>query len=354
MPSASFQRRRPRTQEMCWLLLGLSLSSMAGSGCVPNTKIGRSEAHSASADAVTIGTKAEIDLKLIAPVEASDVEFQLANRSAEEIRIDSVKASCGCLRIDDYPERLEPGEQGKVTLSVDSRRQPGRFVQNLLIRGQTPSGHPRETWVELKGFVQGVIVERPHVRMGIAAKGRHITISGVLVGHSGTVQIAPPPSKAFDVVSTSIDPAEGSPFRPFHIRLVVKATEEAQSIHERLNVRVVTSTTTYETPVVVSGLIGGAIRVVPSALVFNLSSASRQKDCKTLTVGMLEGQATPRNVQLEFDRNLLHAAIEMQTPQEIRYSISVYRLAASEPYSGEIEVRDGDRLMSRVPVVVIP
>lgn len=355
MFSTKLQRRNNRTPKTRFPVVGMLLASIAAVGCGAHPKIEISQPRSTPDKTVSIGEMtAEFNVGQIDPMNESHVKFQLVNRSAEAILIDSVKTSCGCLKADDHPERLSPDEQGEITLSIDSHRRPGRFEQKVRILGKTPAGDTRETCVNLKGFVRGIIVEQSHARMGVVSVGHQVTVSGTLVGHSDTVQIHVSPSENLGVVETSIDPAGNSPLRSFHVRMVVKSGKEAKSIHEQLDVSVVTSTNTYQTPVVVSGLIAGPIRVTPSAIVFNLRSVSKGKDSTTVTIALLETQESIENVELDFDRELFRVAIEAQSPREVQYRISVNSSSASKVYNSAIDVRDGDRLVTRIPVVVIP
>ena len=361
MFSTGFQRSSHRTREAFCLHVGLSLSLVFVSGCGAYVTSDSGGQQSGSVDAgvvqnsIEVGdAEADIDLGIIDPHESSAVRFRLVNRTAEEIQIDSVKTSCGCLKADDYPERLQPSAQGEITLSVDSRRPPGRFDQSLHVFGETRSGNEWETRVRLRGFVRGILLEQTHVRMGVVTKGHQVAVSGIVIGHPESVEVRVSQPEMLDVVETSIDPAGESPLRPFYVRLAVKGTEEAQPIHEQLDVKVVAATATYSSPVLVTGLIGGSIRVTPSALVFNLRSASRGKDNLTLTVATLNRQETIRDLELAFNRDLFHVAVEAQTPNEIRYRISVNASAVLKPYTGAIDVVDAGRLSGRVSVVVVP
>jgi len=316
-------------QIFCLLLL-----TIGAGGCGTNPRNERGARHSSSRIVALGGSGAEINLNLLSPSETASVHFQLANRGTDEVLIESVKTSCGCLKIDHYPERLAPNEQKEIGLSLDSRRSPGRFSQKLLVVGTTPSGRKSETPVTLKGFVQGVLLERPHVRLGLATPGQHVTVAGLLVARPGAAELHVTPSKLFDVQKTSIEPPGKGPLRAFYVQFVVKPTEEAQPIFERLRVSIVTSTGTYEDTVDVSGLLAGEIGVTPLALVFNLSSTSRQGASKTLTVAASDTLETVEDVELGFDRELLRIAIRKRVRQEICYDVSV-NASVSEPYTGK-------------------
>jgi hypothetical protein len=339
-------------------LAGLSLLAVSIAGCggmESSTKDRQGQQVSAEPATILMGdTEAKIDVGVIDSRESSSIRFFLENKAAEEIRVESVKTTCGCLKANKYPNSLQAGTRGEMKLSVDSRRPPGQFHQSLYVFGKTPSGKEVNAAIRLYGFVRGVLIEQSHVRLGTVSMGHHFTISGTIVGHPEAVEIDVSPSNALDVLNLSVNPAEESALRSFHARLVVREANKARTLHEHLSVKVTTATATYDSSVLVTGQVPGTLIASPSALVFNLRSKSEMKNNRSLIVSSSGKQQVIGDLKLEFDRDLLGIAVEEQNPHETRYRVTVNPLTLVKPYSGAIEVLEAGRHVSRVRVLIVP
>jgi hypothetical protein len=62
------------------------------------------------------------------------VDFEFTNTGNEPLVILKADVSCGCLSAD-YPKTpIQPGEKGKITVTVDTKDQKGEFNKHLFVK----------------------------------------------------------------------------------------------------------------------------------------------------------------------------------------------------------------------------
>lgn len=78
--------------------------------------------------------------------------FQFSNTGQAEVRLHSVKASCGCTTPSWTREPVKPGERGRIEVTYDSKNRPGPFNKSITVTYDTTAG-ARPIILAIKGDV---------------------------------------------------------------------------------------------------------------------------------------------------------------------------------------------------------
>lgn len=335
--------------------VAILLFSMIVVGCSSKNEPMKSIKRTSSGDSILIGgSKCELDLGIVDKRSDNDFRFYLENQTSEEIQITSIKTTCGCVKVNEFPKHLKSGERANIVLVVDSRRPPGRFEQSLNVICNNRSGVEIETNVPIRGYVRGVVVKQSYIRMGIVPNGHQITISGEIVGHSGPVDISVLPSESFGVVSKQIDDDGVSPSRTFCVILIFNSAEVVKSVEEKIGFKISTQTDVYDISVPVTGQVTGAIKISPPAVVFNLASTSIANDNISITLSEMGSSRDMSLLDVKYDHELFTVSQKERLSQKVCYNILVNRASALKPSTSIIDILYGDQIIGRVPVVVVP
>src|SRR5690349_15434733 len=64
--------------------------------------------------------------------------FAITNTGKAVLEISRVSPSCGCTTVGDYPKKLEPGQSGQFSFTLDSQKLHGAYSKNITIHSNDP------------------------------------------------------------------------------------------------------------------------------------------------------------------------------------------------------------------------
>ncbi|MCM8541268.1 MAG: DUF1573 domain-containing protein [Lentisphaeraceae bacterium] len=79
-----------------------------------------------------VWTKTELDIKTTSSKEKYEASFEYKNTSNKTINFVKIKASCGCIVLD-KPEKVEPGESGKITFKAPIPYGGGSYTKSISV-----------------------------------------------------------------------------------------------------------------------------------------------------------------------------------------------------------------------------
>ncbi|NIL95768.1 MAG: DUF1573 domain-containing protein [Planctomycetales bacterium] len=109
--------------------------------------------------AVKMFNKLEHDFGDVAKGTATEYRFQIKNLYLEDMRIKSVRASCGCTTPSITKELLKSGETSELVARFNTDRFEGQHGATLTVRFASP--FPAEVRVKVKGYVRRDVVIHP-------------------------------------------------------------------------------------------------------------------------------------------------------------------------------------------------
>ena len=97
--------------------------------------------------------KTEHDFGKILQGEQVSYTFRFKNVGNAPLIITSIEKTCGCTSPDFSNEPIKPGEEGKITITYDSKGHKGFQNKRLIVKANT---NPSETILRIKAHVENI------------------------------------------------------------------------------------------------------------------------------------------------------------------------------------------------------
>ena len=97
--------------------------------------------------------KTEHDFGKILQGEQVSYTFKFKNVGNAPLIITSIEKTCGCTSPDFSNEPIKPGEEGKITITYDSKGHKGFQNKRLIVKANT---NPSETIIRIKAQVENI------------------------------------------------------------------------------------------------------------------------------------------------------------------------------------------------------
>ena len=158
--------------------------------------------------------------------------FIVTNSGTSDLRINNVKASCGCTTVD-WPKVLEPGATGEIVLEIDTARLRSKRVKKY---ATISSNDPRTP--QLKIYIQGELIQiLDHEPKVLALSGLNGTVLESTTdadtrraGYASHVTFATTRSLAFDYLRDTLGRRSDPDYVPLLRGLCHAVVDEADSV----------------------------------------------------------------------------------------------------------------------------
>ncbi len=217
------------------------------------------------------------DLGVVARGAKVEHRFTIENNNEEEIRIESVKSSCGCTTAKLTRQVLKSWEKAEIVVTLDTRGEPGRKDATITVVFAPPFS--AEVQLHLHAFIRGDVVVQPGAaEFGLvpqgAGGGRKLKISyapGRPDWRIVRIECANPHVEAV-AVETGRTP------KLVNYELSVNLKKDTPPGYIRDQLVLVTNDFNAQSarvPVPVEGLVTAALSVQPSSLMMGLAKAGQ-------------------------------------------------------------------------------
>ncbi len=202
--------------------------------------------------------------------------FTIENNNEEEIRIESVKSSCGCTSAKVTKQVLKSWEKAEVVVTLDTRAEPGRKDGTITVVFAPP--FTAEVQLHLHAFIRGDVVVQPGAaEFGLVGQGAG-AVRKLKISYAGRpdwrivqIESANPHIEAV-AVETGRTPSQ------INYDLTVNLKSDAPPGYIRDQLVLVTNdfvATSARVPVPVEGLVVAPLSAQPSPLMMGLAEAGR-------------------------------------------------------------------------------
>lgn len=261
--------------------------------------------------------------------------FLFTNRGNRDLRVESIKTSCGCTAAVISADVILPGKEGTIRATFDTTEFSGEKAKSISVHSNDPLSPV--TTLTLQGEVTvEVEVEPTQLYLGRLSRGREETYTiDVLYDERKSIEVTgithTHPAIRVQTGDVQIGRKKGK-------RLRVSVTKAAEL--GRLNDQIVVTTTSKKRPTItipVFGSIEGDVIVLPSQISFGVV---RQGVGKTQYIRIQNRSAQPVSVvQVTSSLDSIVAKIAEITPgKEYRLSLRVKGDSTPGKIRGSIEV----------------
>ncbi len=202
--------------------------------------------------------------------------FTVENNNEEDIRLESVKSSCGCTTAKMTKQALKSWEKAEIVVTLDTRGEPGRKDATITVVLAPPFS--AEVQLQLHAFIRGDIVVQPGaVEFGLVNQGAGASRK-LKISYAGRpnwqilrIESANPHVEASAVVA-------GRPPGLVNYDLTVTLKKDAPPGYIRDQLVLVTDDVnprSARVPVAVEGLVVAGLSIQPSPLMMGLAEAGR-------------------------------------------------------------------------------
>jgi hypothetical protein len=201
--------------------------------------------------------------------------FYVVNRTADELQLVDVRASCGCTTGRILTPRIPPGKTGIVEAVMDTRNFVGRKPTKLFVTVGSASGKQVEVALGIVSNILADVVLNPgSVDFGVVSRGQsskqQVSIERIDAPDWRAVRMVSA-SKAIDAELQEVGRKDGR----VNYLLTVALKPDAPAGQLRDEIRILTNDEASPVvPVLVTGMIRGELTVSPSSLGLGRSNSA--------------------------------------------------------------------------------
>ena len=261
--------------------------------------------------------------------------FRFTNQGEQELRIESVKTSCGCTAAVISEEVIPPGKEGTISATFDTTHFSGEKAKGISVYSNDPL-QPVAT-LTLQGEITIEVAAEPaQLYLGRLRRGEEVTRS---------VDVLYDAQKPIDIVkienshpSISVYPEDLTTEDKKGKKLVVTLKKDAPL--GRLNDRIVVTTTSQKKPVLeipVFGSIEGDVVILPPQVSFGVV---RKGETKTQEISIKNRGTKPVQV-VRIQNSAANVVAELAPVKEgEEYRLTLKTKGESQPgrIQGEVQV----------------
>lgn len=294
----------------------------------------------------------EIDLGLIDTVAGTKIVCWFENTLGRTLKVRKIATSCGCLKVEKFPEEVKAGERMPVVLLADARRSAADFEQRLSVVCEDESGEEFGASTRVRGIVRGVFLDQLHVRLGQVAVGHRTVVSGQIVGHSSDVRLTLSGLGLLDVIEQTIEGVNDASVQRFRFVLAVRQSAKSGMFDEQLQLKVQVDERSYEESLSITGQVKGPIRIIPQSLILKRSNEATNNGHVLSIVG--DGSCSLADLRLNYDKEVVELLLVEASKNHFSYRVISKSVLEAGSSVGEISLLQGDQCIGRVPLVVVP